>query len=63
MPQSGRADELSIRSASPQMVEGEAVPASLMGGVWDPSPRRGLVPTWERKAVPNARGDARRDRH
>jgi len=39
MPQSGRADELSIRSASPQMVEGEAVPASLIGGVWDPSPK------------------------
>jgi hypothetical protein len=37
MPRSGRADELGIGSASPRMVEGGAVPASLMGGVWDPS--------------------------
>ena len=39
MLRSGRADELSIRSASPRMVEGEAVAASLIGGVWDPSPK------------------------
>ena len=39
MPQSGRAAELSIRSASSRMVEGEAVAASLIGGVWDPSPK------------------------
>ena len=32
----GHADELGIRSTSPRMVEGEAVPASLMGGVCDP---------------------------
>ena len=39
MPRSGRADELSIRSASPRMVEGEAGPASLIRGVCDPSPK------------------------
>jgi hypothetical protein len=33
MPRSGRADKLGIGSASPRMVQGEAVPASLMGVV------------------------------